>query len=179
MSDHNRLLKERTLAIEVAHANATGGTLRDAENANMRALERLEARKRYKKPSAKAAPRKFEHREITKKELAAHNVTRKPAPPKKVIPPPCKFCGTCRWCSRFKRTQEIMRKARLGDANMLALGDELAGLALAAQQRSDYRDALGVEYPFSRIVGFTANRAVTAGIESVCDRSTRWLGPWR
>lgn len=166
--------------MEARHAALTGKTLRDAETANMAALQRLEARKREKpKAQPKPKPRKFEHREVTKKELAAANVTRKPAAPKKLMAPACKFCGHCRWCKRFQRTQLIMRKAREGDASMLGLTHELVGLALAAQQGSDYRDALGVEYPFSRISGFTATRAINAGIESVCDRSARLLGAWR
>lgn len=178
MNDKARALKERTLAMEVAHATATGGTFRDAETANMRALERLEARKREpKKPKPQAKRREFQHREVTKKELAS--VTRKPAKPKKLSAPSCKFCGTCRWCKRFRRSQLIMQKAREGDVAMLRLTMELVGLALAAQQKSDYKDALGVEYPFSRIAGFTATRAVNAGVESVCDRSVNQLGGWR
>jgi hypothetical protein len=180
VSDKARALKERTLAIEVQHATLTGGTLRDAEDANMRNLQRLEARKREgKKPAPKTAPRNFAHREITKKDLAAANVTKRVAPPKKLIGPTCKFCGHCRWCKRFRRTQTILGKARQGDAALLPLAHELIGLALAAQQKSDYRDAIGREYPFSRITGFTATRAVNAGIESVCDRSVSLLGAWR
>lgn len=165
--------------MEVRHAALTGKSLRDAEDANAAALRRLESRKQQ--PAKISAPRarKFEHKEITKKELKAASVTRRPAKPQRHVAPACKFCGHCRWCKRFQRTQAIMRKAREGDADMLFLTHELVGLALAAQSKADYRDALGVEYPFSRIAGFTATRAVNAGVESVCDRSVRWLGTWR
>lgn len=166
--------------MEVKHQSLIGGTLRDAETANMAALERLEARKREgKKPAPKAKPRGFEHREITKKEVATAGVTRKAPTPRKLIPPSCKFCGTCKRCKSLKRVAAILRKARMGDADMLPLALELVGLEMAERNKSDYRDALGVEYPFSRIAGFTASRAVNAGVESVCDRSVRLLGGWR
>jgi hypothetical protein len=178
VTDKARALKERTLAIEVHHAELTGGTLRDAETANARNLERMEARKSQpRRVAPPAKPRVFQHREVTKQDAA--EVTRRPAPVKKLHAPKCRFCGTCRWCKRFSRSQLIMSKARMGDAAMLALTHELVGLALAAQQKSDYRDAGGVEYPFSRITGHTATRAINAGVESVCDRSVPHLGAWR
>jgi hypothetical protein len=62
---------------------------------------------------------------------------------------------------------------------MLVLTHELVGLALAAQAGSDYKDSLGREYPFSRITGYTATRAVNAGVEAICDRSVSGLGAWR
>jgi hypothetical protein len=71
VSDRARGIKERTLAMEVKHAQAMGGTFRDAETANMRNLERMEARKRLpKKIAAAVKPRGFAHREVTKKDLA-------------------------------------------------------------------------------------------------------------
>lgn len=181
MSDKARALKERTLKIEAEHAQRMGGTFRDAETANMRLLERLEARKRLRKIAAAGPAQKPKRKEtpgITKKELAGENVTRKPAAPIVQAAPSCKYCGTCRWCKRFQRTALIMRKAREGDKVAQGLAYELVGIALAANERSDYRDVMGVEYPFSRIRGQTAIRAVNAGIEAVCDRSVRLLGAW-
>lgn len=176
--DHARWVKERTLAMEVKHAEAMGASLRDAEDTNRRLLERLDQR-RSAKPRTAKPQRKPNLGDVTKRELADANVTRRPVKARAPLTPPCKFCGVCRDCKLVRRTQAIMAKARVGDPSLLPLVLEMVGLELAQQQRTNYRDALGREYPFARLNKRDANRAKLAGFESVCDRSVSLMGAWR
>jgi hypothetical protein len=172
--DHARWVKEKTLAIEANHANATGVSFRDAETTNTRQLERLANRKR--KPKKPKAPRK----DWTPEQLAKQGVTVKAAP-KKAPPklPPCKLCRVCVWCKRAIRVSHIGLRARQDDLRARALQDELNAIMIAAITRKDYRDALARELPFSRITGHDVDKAVTMGIEWVCDRSVNFMGQWR
>lgn len=168
--DHARWVKERTLALEVAQHP----TLRAAESANMRALERLANRKR--KPRVAKKPRKIE----TPEQLAREGVTVRPAAPRKIPQmPPCKRCRKCLWCKRAIRISMIGVKALQEDVRALALQNELNAIVLAASGKRDYRDALGRELPFSRLVGPDVDKAVNAGVEWVCDRSASFMGQWR
>lgn len=174
--EHARWVKERTLAREVAQAHSEGLGLRVAEERNAQALERL-ANRRPKPRKAKPTKRD----PVTHEQLKAAGVTKRVAPkPRKLPPmPPCRLCRTCLWCKRTFRMSQIRRRAVELDQVALGLMQELVAIMLAAQQRKDYRDALGRELPFSRIIGHDVDKAVTQGIEWVCDRSTSFMGQWR
>lgn len=172
--DHARWVKEHTLKQEIEQAKAAGGSTRDAETANIRALERLAGRKR--KPKAPKKPRK----DWTPEQLAKEGVTIRPAPKRKAPQmPPCKLCRVCVWCRRAIRVSMIGVKARQQDLKARVLQDELCAIMIAAVARKDYKDALGRELPFSRITGHDVDKAVTMGIEWVCDRSVTFMGQWR
>lgn len=176
--DHARWVKEQTIKREIEHARSTGGTLRDAEAANARSLERLDNRKRIKKPRAKPKKRETAKREVTSADLLAAGVTKKIAPVQAAPASPCNWCGLCRRCKREARLRVIMTKAREGDPLALSLVWELTAMGFAAQKRTDYRDSLNRELPFSRLRGHDRNRAITLGAEWVCERSTPILGAW-
>jgi hypothetical protein len=168
--DHARWVKEQTLKLEIGQH----GSFRAAETANIRALERLASRKhKPKKPKkAPAAP--------TAEQLAKQGVTVRAAPKRKAPQmPPCKLCRVCVWCKRAIRVSMIGVKARQEDLRARALQDELNAIMIAAIKRVDYRDAIGRELPFSRIIGHDVDKAVTQGIEWVCDRSASFMGQWR
>lgn len=171
--DHARWVKEQTLAREVTHAQSIGLSFRHAETENTRQLERLANRKR--KPKASKAKRID-----TPEQLAKEGVTVRAAPkrqPPKM--PPCKLCRKCVWCKRAIRVSMIGIKAKQEDLRALALQNELLAIMMAAAGRNDYRDAIGRELAFSRITGIDVDKAVTQGIEWVCDRSTPFMGEWR
>lgn len=172
--DHDRWVKEVTLKQEIDHARSLGLSLRHAETENSRQLERLANRKR--RPKAAKKPKRIDSPE----QLAKEGVTVRPAPKRKAPAlPPCKLCRVCVWCKRAIRVSMIGVKARQQDLKACALQDELNAIMIAAIGRRDYRDALGRELPFSRIVGADVDKAVTMGIEWVCDRSTPFMGDWR
>lgn len=172
--DHARWVKEQTLAMEIAHARAAGLSARVAEINNTRQLERLANRKRKRKA------KKPTRTDWTPESLAKEGVTVRPAP-KRAAPqmPPCKLCRKCEWCRRAIRVSHIGLRARQEDIKARALQDELNAIMLAAIGRRDYKDAIGRELPFSRITGVDVDKAVTQGIEWVCDRSTSFMGQWR
>jgi hypothetical protein len=168
--EHARWVKEQTLKLEVGHH----ATFREAEIANLRSLERMANRKRKPKRAKKPAPTP------SAEKLAASGVTVREAPKRKApAMPPCKLCRQCVWCKRAIRVSMIGVKSRQQDLRARALQDELNAIVLAAAGRRDYRDALGRELPFSRIKGHDVDKAVTMGIEWVCDRSTTFMGQWR
>lgn len=172
--DHARWVKDKTLKMEIEQARSIGQSVRDAETSNMRHLERLSNRKQ--KPKKPKAPKRIE----TPEQLAATGVTVRKAPARKAPPlPPCKLCRTCLWCKRAIRVSMIGIKSRQQDLKARALQDELTAIMMAAIGRRDYKDALGRELPFSRIVGKDVDKAVTQGIEWVCDRSASFMGQWR
>lgn len=173
--DHARWVKEQTLAIEARNQQAIGGTLRAAEIENSRQLERLANRKRMKR-----APKKVARPVDNSEQLAKAGVTQRIAKPRKLAPlPPCKLCRKCVWCKRSLRCSSIARRAREQDMKALALMHEITAITIAAMSRKDYRDALGRELPFSRIVDHDVDKAVTQGLEWVCDRSVSFMGQWR
>lgn len=168
--DHARWVKDQTLKLEIgSHA-----TLREAETANLRSLERMSNRKRKPPKPKKAAP------VPTADKLAKSGVTVKEAKARKAPAlPPCKLCRKCVWCKRAIRVSMIGIKARQQDLKARALQDELNAIMMAALGRRDYRDGLGRELPFSRIKGHDVDKAVTMGIEWACDRSVSFMGQWR
>jgi len=172
--EHARWVKDQTLKIESEYARKLGLSSRDAETENLRNLERLSNRKQ--KPRKPKAPRKIDSPEA----VAASGVTQRAAPKKpKILPPSCKWCGLCLRCKREIRLTQITAKARELDQRAIALTAELVAIGFAANARRDYKDALGRELPFSRLKGHDRDKAVTAGAEWVCDRSTAFMGQWR
>lgn len=173
--DHARWVKEQTLAIEARNQRAIGGSFRAAEIENTRQLERLANRKRKKIPP-KNLPRPIDSPE----QLAKEGVTVRAAPKRKAPKlPPCKLCRVCVWCRRAIRVSMIGVKARQQDMRAVSLQNELTAIMLAALGRKDYKDSLARELPFSRITGKDVDKAVTQGIEWVCDRSVSFMGQWR
>lgn len=177
--DHSRWVKDITLKREVEHATMTGGSSRDAETANLANLERLDGRKRHAKPQKPKKKVDAAKREVTHADLIAAGVTKKPATIRKVEARACNFCGLCKRCRRELRVSQIMAKAREGDRRAHRLTMELVAVMFAAQRRVDYKDEIGRELPFSRLHGLARDRAATAGVENVCDRSTSFMGEWR
>ena len=172
--DHARWVKEQTLKLEIQDAQTQGLSSRDAEIKNTRQLERLAARKR-RKPQPKKT-----RIDTTAEQLAAAGVTKRVAKPRKLAPmPACKLCRRCVWCKRSLRLSQIARRAKEDDLRARALMDEIMAITFAAMSRKDYRDALGRELPFSRIIGHDVDKAVTQGLEWACDRSTSFMGQWR
>jgi hypothetical protein len=168
-------VKERTLAREVEASKLAGGTLRDAETANARGLERLEARKRLRKPRrAKAArPRHVDQ--------PGDGVTRRIAPVRQMPISKCQHCGACLTCKMERRVMQIFAKGRqegLGGV-CFSLSMDLAGLTMACSQRSNYTDLGGSRYPFAELEPRDRVRARVRGFEAACDRSVAWLGAWR
>lgn len=178
--DHARWVKEKTLEMEVRHAQTVGGTFRDAETQNNAALIRLEnrrARKRLSRQGRKreiAAQRKIAGREITRKELSDAGVTRRPASP--ILKPPPIAAVDRPWAFRIAR---IMELGRQGDRRAIQLALEVVAIKMAVSAKRDYKDAVGRELPFSRLRGASVHRAVRAGMEWVCERSIPLLGAWR
>lgn len=172
--DHARWVKEETLKIEMRDAAARGLSFRDAESVNTRQLERLAGRKR--KPKIAKPARRVD----TPEQLAKSGVTVKKARARRLPPmPECKLCKQCTWCKRSLRMSQLATRARQLDQKALGLMLELAAIQMAASAGRDYRDAIGRELPFSRIRGADVSRAVTQGIEWVCDRSVSFMGQWR
>lgn len=163
--DHDRWVKETTLAMEVAHAQRVGGTLRDAEAENARLLARMEALARNEKP---AAPVKRVDRETR---AAERGVTARHAAPEIHISKlsPCGRCGTCVACKREKRVCLIIQHQRT-DKTCEALAGEMFLTALRANA------ALG-EFKF--MSKRERDRAIVIKAESVCDRSVKRFGAWK
>lgn len=175
--DHDRWVKEQTLATEIEHAARTGGSLRTAEDTNIAALNRLAQRKATPRKPAKQTKRKtFAHREISKKELQDAGVTKKVATKPTIAKPPVISPDDQKWAFRVAR---IMELGRQGDKRAYQLALEVVAIKMAVSARRDYKDANGRELPFSRLRGASVHRAVRAGMEWVCDRSRTLLGEWR
>lgn len=188
---HPRWLKERTLAMEVRHAQQTGGATRDAELANQRALERLEGKKRdaggrrrILSPRAIEREERRRDRQLSRREQLG--VTYKPVAP--VVKPAqfrCGRCGQCVVCRRELRAIAIMAKAREGDLEMQWLTHNLVALHFAIGKRIDCkispsRSQPGREIAFSRMMlGGERNLAFLGAVAEICDWSVRAMGAWR
>lgn len=160
--DHARWVKERTLAMEVAHAQLLGGSLRTAEDENNRLLEEMEARIREDKPAPLlVGPERRERR------VAERGVTRRD--PKPLVPAaktsPCGRCGTCVACIREKRVFAVIQKANQGDLR-----------CAEAVWRLSMRVQLIQREPIGRL---DRARKTDAVIEAFCDDSVKSFGPWR
>lgn len=172
--NHARWVKEQTLKQEIRHAQMLGLSSRHAETENSRQLERLAARAHKKR--APRRPTKVDAPE----QLAKEGVTVRKAQRRRLAPmPPCRLCRRCVWCKRSLRMSQIATKAKQLDTKAVNLMLELTAVQMAASRGTDYRDAIGRELPFSRLRGHEVDRAVTQGIEWVCDRSVSFMGQWR
>jgi hypothetical protein len=164
--DHPRWVKERTLAMEVTHAQRSGGTFRDAEAENTRLLARMEQLARAEKPAPTVTrpDREERHRE-------RGVFTRAPTPrlPGSELSP-CGRCGTCRRCKREKRVYAMILKARAGDKRFEAAVKRLGYLAIAAQNGTGM---------FAAMKPADANRYIIRRTEDICDASVPSLGEWR
>lgn len=174
--EHARWVKERTLAAEIQHAQTIGLSARDAETANIRNLERLEARKRDAKP--RTTPAKPQRREVTRADLAAANVTKRAATVRKVRPPRCNYCGVCVKCRRELRIRALINLSKT-DPRAETLLWEVYAVMRAADLGKDFQDGTGRIVPISTMNGPQRRRVATDCINAVCDRSTALLGAWR
>ena len=182
--DHARWVKEQTLKLEIKNAQAVGLSLRHAETENARQLERLAQRKRKPRKPKNKKPRIDDGARLfggtDDQILAQHGVTVRQAKPRRLAPmPACKLCRKCVWCKRSLRVSQIARRSKEDDLRARALMDEIMAITFAAMARKDYKDALGRELPFSRLVGIDVDKAVTQGLEWACDRSASFMGQWR
>lgn len=169
--DHARWVKETTLAIEVRHAQAIGGTFRDAESENNRLLERMEALARIEKPkpSKPTGPRKSREQRALDRAVSVKRALPEVKPSAKM--PPCKFCGGCLHCRRLIRMQAIRNKAlQEKDPWATTVMWRTALLLLRANAAA------------GEFVGKTKaeiDRMVTQSAESICDESVKVMGGWR
>lgn len=159
--DHDRWVKEKTLRMEVEHAQRLGLSLRYAEAENARLLARAEQKAKeepvrtVKAPSTARADRH-----------AARGITRR-APKKQKRE--C-ACGTCTPCKRKMRVLAIFQRRTAGDIAMRTLGDDLFASFLAATTGK------------GAFVGMRPKdvaRALSAAVDKICDRSVAALGAWR
>lgn len=179
--DHDRWVKEQTLALEVAAARAEGRTLRDAERANNASLERLAGKKRELRAAPAPAGPTVDPDAIARADerIAARGVTRTAPTVRTLVPSRCRSCGRCLVCRRDMRILAINQSARKGDLRAAALAWDLAGALLAMQGRKRYRGGDGREYDFARLNRGGRERAFNALVASVCDRSVKLFGVWR
>lgn len=158
--DHDRWVKDRTLKMEIEHAQAAGLTLRHAETENARLLARAEM-KAKEAPAVIAKPSRM----AREKRHADRGITRRaPKPEKK---PEC-ACGACIPCRRKMRVLALYQ----GRANpgLRKLSDDISAAYLAA---------ITSKGSFSGLRPKDATRALAAKIDSICDASVFLMGGWR
>lgn len=175
--DHARWVKERTLALEVQHAQLLGGTLRDAEDANRIALARLASRNLHRKPKSRPTPTKRPE-PATHRELADAKVFHRSPKIRKVRASRCGNCGMCIPCKRQARAIDIIRRHKAGEFRLGKLVNQLAMMTLAFDLRMRFRD-FGAEFPFDSVHESVRLRALDAVTERICDRSSGIIGEWR
>ena len=172
--DHPRWVKEKTFAMEAAHAKKLGLSSADAERENARLLERMEARHREAKPEPIiVTPNASSRHEERIARRAAEGVqvrTPKPHELKATVPSPCGRCGTCRGCMRERRVLAICKLGLKGDATMLTLAWQLSLATNAANARRG---------PFTDLGRRAAERKLIRLVEDICDSTMRTLGEWR
>lgn len=86
----------------------------------------------------------------------------------------CKFCGTCRNCSRMKRVSELVKTTRDSTGNVLALYPGLAGELMRLFWHKRSKTGPFAEITKKRDISRIFNR----GIDDICDRSVPILGKW-
>lgn len=160
--DHDRWVKEKTLRMEIEHAQLVGLTLRDAEAENARMLARAEQRAKDAIPIKSKAPPS----EARAQRHATRGITR--CAPKKQKRE-C-ICGRCVPCKRKMRVLAIFQRRTAGDVAMRALGDDLFVAFLAATTSKG---------AFVGMKPKDAKRALVTKIDGICDRSVPALGSWR
>lgn len=167
--DHDRWVKEQTLAMEIAHAQRMGGTLRDAETENSRLLLRMEAIARYEKPAI-TKPRKSRRQRLLDRAVEVREALPRPATLTWLGSSPCGRCGLCRACMREKRILAISHLAtKQRDAWALK---SMWGIALMLYK------VTGQAGEFKGLSKSDAQRRVVAAAEKICDESAARLGAW-
>lgn len=163
--DHDRWVKDRTLKMEIEHAQRVGLTLRDAESENARLLARAEQKAKQApvvaKPgtsSTRARARRHADRGITRK------APKKPAHTRECV------CGTCTPCRRKMRVAAIFQRRNAGDVTMKQHADDLFMAFLAATTSKG---------AFTGLRPRDARRALAAKVDSICDSTVFFMGPWR
>lgn len=171
--DHARWVKDRTFAMEADHAKSIGLSMRDAETANLRNLDRLAARRRTARPAAaRTGPPQREPVAVDPR------VTKRVAKPRKMPVLRCGFCGVCKTCKRNLRAGLIMQRKKQQDPLGMQLANALTMMVIAFDMRVIFKDC-GAEYPFDRLTGHARNAALVAATERICDRSSVAWGDWR
>lgn len=175
--DHDRWVKETTLAMEIEQAKRMGVPLSVAERENQRLLERADRiakdgpQKLTKKKHAPGTGQDIEERKSRLQRLQERAVTIRAAQP--MVSPlklsPCGRCGTCRACMRERRVLLIIEKSRQGDRIMLNLAWQMTATAI---------DANGGVGRFATMSKADRDRVVAQKAEDICERSVRWLGAW-
>lgn len=171
--DHDRWVKETTLAMEVEHARRLGRSVRDAEIENAHWLQRSEEIAREAKaPTAPAKPGL--RKRLTREErLAQSPVTRTVAKgPGRTWKntSPCGRCGVCRGCKREKRIYAIALAARRdGDKAYSEALNQLWLHSMAVEGRTG---------PYAGMTKRDANRILVRRMEDLCDSTTLQMGPW-
>jgi hypothetical protein len=168
-SDHDRWVKEQTLAMEVAHAQRVGGTLRDAEAENIRLLQRMEALARLEKPAI-CKPRKSRGQRMLERAVEVREALPKPKTLTWLGSSPCGRCGVCRACMRERRILAISHMATQQK-------DPWALKSMWSIALFMYKISSGTG-EFRGVTKSDARRRVESTAEKLCDDSIQRLGPW-
>lgn len=166
--DHDRWVKERTLAMEVEHAKRVGLPLRVAEAENLRLLELADK----KGPPAKLTKKQPKKNKGHAARVDGRGVMKRA--PRQLVQgarvSPCGRCGTCLGCRRERRIQAMSHAALQGELKWVAV---IWKLGIYAQMASSCTG------PFSGMTKRDANRILIRRLEDVCDASVPQMGPWR
>lgn len=168
--DHDRWVKERTLQMEVEHAERLGLTFRDAEAENLRQLERSEA-------IAKAAPivtpatNRQAPRDGHGERVAKRGVFKRAPKPtvRNARLSPCGRCGLCRHCKIERRLFLMCQKAKAKDLKYVVVMWRLGMMGEQAAKR------IG---PFFGMSKRDADRKLVRILEDACDATVPSMGPW-
>lgn len=169
--DHARWVKETTLAMEVAHAQRMGGTLRDAEAENARLLIRMEALARNERPAiSKPKPRRSRQERMLERAVEVKAALPQPKTLTWLGSSPCGRCGLCRACLREKRILAIGHLATK-DRDPWAMSSmwNITLLLLRAK---------GATGEFRGVSKAKAQSLVVAAAENLCDASVKRMGAW-
>jgi hypothetical protein len=167
--DHARWVKEQTLAMEVAHAQRMGGTLRDAEAENNRLLIRMEALARNEKPVI-AKPKRSRQERMLERAVEVRAALPQPATLTWLGSSPCGRCGLCRACLREKRILAIGHLAtkERDPWAMMSMWNITLLLLRAKGAVGEFRGATKAK----------AHKIVVTAAEKLCDDSVARLGAW-
>lgn len=170
--DHDRWVKETTLAVEVQHAQRLGKTLRDAEAENAYWLQRADAKAREAKPAPapKKQPRKDREDRALERGVSVRHTTLGPEPTLRQLSP-CGRCGVCRACKRERRIYQMaVHYKQSRDEKIKQTLDGLFFLSMQA------RDLTG---PFRGMSRDDAERILVRKLEDICDATIPSMGAWR
>ncbi len=168
--DHDRWVKQYTLAMEIEHAKRIGGSIRQAEAENLRLLTRMENMARGANAAATHAPRKSRKQRALDRAVQIRAAM--PARDPGVLwlkSSPCGRCGVCRACMRERRILAISQLTKQRDEWALAVMWRLSLFLLKANSGAG---------EFAGLSKSDINRRVTAEAERVCDESVKRMGAW-